>query len=85
MEEQEAHVGSLYIMRPEPTPLLEAAQLQTDLRRAGMEPCAWVINGSLSAAGPTEPLRRQRADAELEQRWNRKVHEQWTSRAVIVP
>ena len=29
----------------------EAAQLQTDLRRAGIEPFAWVINASMAASG----------------------------------
>ena len=68
---------------PEPAPVLEAAQLRTELRGIGIEPFAWGIHGSLAAAGPTDPLRRQRADAELEQ--IRKVHEPLTHRAVIVP
>ncbi len=33
----------------ETTPVLEAAGLQQDLRRAGIEPRAWVINNSLAA------------------------------------
>ncbi|HHT8253848.1 TPA: ArsA-related P-loop ATPase, partial [Citrobacter braakii] len=32
------------------TPVLEAANLQQDLRRAGIEPWAWVVNNSLAAA-----------------------------------
>lgn len=50
---------------PETTPVLEAEGLQADLRRAGIEPWAWVINSSLAAAEPTDPLLAARADAEL--------------------
>jgi arsenite-transporting ATPase len=34
----------------ETTPVLEAANLQQDLRRAGIEPWAWVVNNSLAVA-----------------------------------
>src|SRR5574343_1293487 len=33
----------------ETTPVLEAANLQADLRRAGIEPWAWVVNNSVAA------------------------------------
>ena len=49
---------------PETTPVLEAEALQADLRRAGIEPWAWVVNASLAAAGPTDPLLVARAAAE---------------------
>jgi hypothetical protein len=39
--------------------------LQTDLRRAGIDPWAWVINNSIAAAAPSSALLRQRAGAEL--------------------
>ena len=45
---------------PETTPLLEAAHLQDDLRRAGIEPWAWIINSSLAAAQTRQPLLRAR-------------------------
>ncbi len=45
----------------ETTPVLEAANLQEDLRRAGIEPWAWVINNSVAAAHPRSALLRQRA------------------------
>jgi len=51
----------------ETTPVLEAAGLQDDLRRAGIEPWAWVVNNSLAAAKPTTPLLRRRAATELDQ------------------
>lgn len=49
----------------ETTPVLEAANLQADLKRAGIEPWAWVINNSLAACAPASPLLRQRARNEL--------------------
>ncbi len=48
----------------ETTPVLEAAGLQADLRRAGIEPWAWVVNQSLAAAAPISPLLRARAASE---------------------
>ncbi|UYN82688.1 MAG: arsenical pump-driving ATPase [Microcella sp.] len=51
----------------ETTPVLEAAELQADLARAGITPWAWVINNSVAAAQPESPFLRQRARAELEQ------------------
>ena len=73
----------LLVTLPEPTPVLEAAQLQADLRRADIEPFAWVINASLAAAYPTDPVLVQRAYAELEQ--IQRVQEQFARRVVIVP
>ncbi|HJV84245.1 MAG TPA: arsenical pump-driving ATPase [Noviherbaspirillum sp.] len=51
----------------ETTPVLEAANLQDDLRRAGIEPWAWIINNSLAFAHPASALLRQRAATELPQ------------------
>jgi arsenite-transporting ATPase len=55
----------LVVTLAETTPVLEAANLQADLRRAGIEPWAWVINNSVAAAHPHSPLLRQRARNEL--------------------
>ena len=55
----------LLVTLAETTPVLEAANLQADLRRAGIEPWAWVINNSIAAARPQSPLLRQRAQNEL--------------------
>lgn len=55
----------LLVTLAETTPVLEAANLQTDLRRAGIEPWAWVINNSVAAAPVHSPLLRQRAKNEL--------------------
>ncbi len=51
----------------ETTPVLEAANLQQDLRRAGIEPWAWVINNSVAASQPRAALLRQRAQNELKE------------------
>ncbi|MVU78068.1 arsenical pump-driving ATPase [Nocardia sp. ET3-3] len=55
----------LLITLPETTPVLEALDLQTDLERAGIHPWAWIINNSLTAAAPSDPLLQRRANAEL--------------------
>jgi arsenite-transporting ATPase len=54
----------LLVTLAETTPVLEAANLQADLRRAGIEPWAWVVNHSVAAAQPSSPLLRQRAHNE---------------------
>ena len=67
---------------PETTPVLEAESLQADLRRAGIEPWAWVINSSLSAASPKDPLLVARA-AEEQQHVERV--QKSVSRVAIIP
>lgn len=57
----------LIVTLPETTPVREAAALQDDLRRAGIEPFAWVVNRSLAAASPTDPLLVARGAAEATQ------------------
>lgn len=59
--QDQAQTKVLIVTLAETTPVLEAAGLQDDLRRAGIEPWAWVINNSLCAASPRSPLLRQRA------------------------
>ncbi|MBK5206778.1 MAG: arsenical pump-driving ATPase, partial [Polaromonas sp.] len=55
----------LLVTLAETTPVLEAANLQADLRRAGIEPWAWIINNSVAAASVTSPLLQQRARNEV--------------------
>lgn len=73
----------LIVTLPETTPVLEAAALQKDLRRAGIEPWAWVINASLAAARPHDPLLIVRACAELPHL--HRVQVELASRVAIVP
>ncbi|MGD2063529.1 MAG: arsenical pump-driving ATPase [Nitrospirota bacterium] len=54
----------LLVTLPETTPVAEAEVLAADLRRAEMVPYAWVVNGSLAAAHPRDPLLAARAAAE---------------------
>lgn len=51
----------------ETTPVLQARALQDDLRRAKIEPYAWVINKSLLPLGTRDPLLRQRLLGEQKQ------------------
>jgi len=45
---------------PEATPVHEAVALQTDLRRAGIEPAGWIVNQSLAPLTVTDPVLTQR-------------------------
>lgn len=51
----------------ETTPVLEAANLQEDLRRAKIEPWAWIVNNSLTNAHTSSSLLSTRARRELPQ------------------
>jgi arsenite-transporting ATPase len=46
----------ILVALPETTPVSEASALQDDLRRAKIEPFAWVINRTLAASGTTDPM-----------------------------
>ncbi len=51
----------------EATPVSQAAALQDDLRRAKIEPFAWLVNKSLLAAGTEDPLLQARLMGETKQ------------------
>jgi arsenite-transporting ATPase len=73
----------LIVTLPEATPVHEAASLQRDLRRAEIEPYAWVINQVLSPLQLTDPLMKQRQLHE--QKYLREVKEVQASRVAIIP
>lgn len=73
----------LLVTLPETTPVLEAANLQEDLRRAGIEPWAWLINNSLAVARTTSPLLKVRARHEVAQ--IDKVQRGLASRLALIP
>ena len=73
----------LLVTLAETTPVLEAAHLQADLRRAQIEPFAWVVNSSLAAAGTNDPCLHQRVAAEVEQ--IELVRERHANKVAIVP
>ena len=61
------HTRVILVTLPETTPVSEAAALQEDLRRAGIEPFGWVINKCLIASGTHDPLLRLRLAKERTQ------------------
>lgn len=78
-----ARTKVLLVTLAETTPVLEAANLQDDLRRAKIEPWAWIINNSLALANPIAPLLCQRASAELPQ--IEAVATRYATRWAVVP
>jgi arsenite-transporting ATPase len=58
------YTSVLVVTLAEATPVHEAAALQADLRRAGIEPAAWVVNQSLAATEVSDPVLVARAAAE---------------------
>jgi len=73
----------LIVTLAETTPVLEAAALQADLRRTGIEPWAWVINSSLAVRSPRDPLLAARAQSERPQ--IDKVRNELAKRVALVP
>jgi arsenite-transporting ATPase len=73
----------LIVTLPEATPVHEAAALQADLRRAQIEPFAWVINQSFAESGSRDPLLVARGRNEIQ--YVREVAEQHSKRAALVP
>ncbi len=73
----------LVVTLPEATPVHEAAALQDDLRRAGIEPFAWVINQSFAESGSRDPLLMARGADELS--YIREVSGKFSKRTAIVP
>jgi arsenite-transporting ATPase len=73
----------LLVTLPEATPVHEAAQLQDDLLRAGIEPFAWVVNQSFAGAGISDPVLRERG---LRERlYLTEVHERLARRIAWAP
>ncbi|MCX7071453.1 MAG: arsenical pump-driving ATPase [Gammaproteobacteria bacterium] len=57
----------ILVTLPEVTPVSQAAALQDDLRRARIEPYAWVVNKSLLASETRDPLLKARLEGERRQ------------------
>jgi len=62
-----AYTKIILVTLPEATPVSQAAALQEDLRRANIEPYAWVLNKSVLAAGTRDPLLAARLVGERKQ------------------
>ncbi|MBM7604293.1 arsenite-transporting ATPase [Metabacillus crassostreae] len=67
----------------EATPVLEAARLQEDLKRANIEPKWWVINQSLYATKTKDQILLGRANAE--KAWIDKVKNELAAQSAIIP
>lgn len=73
----------LVVTLPEATPVHEAATLQQDLRRAHIEPFAWIINQSFADADLSDPVLVSRGLGELP--YLREVTGELATRTAIVP
>jgi arsenite-transporting ATPase len=72
----------LLVTLPEATPVHEAASLQADLKRAHIEPFAWIINQSMARVQTTDPVLLARGNDEIP--YIREVSEQLSRRTAIV-
>jgi arsenite-transporting ATPase len=68
---------------PEVTPVSQAAALQEDLRRARIEPYAWVLNKSLAVSGTRDPVLLARLEGERRQ--TARIARGLARRTFIVP
>ena len=73
----------LIVALPETTPISEAAKLQDDLRRSGIEPYAWIANQSMAATEVSDPLLKQRAAEEVP--LLKKIEEEHAKRLYSIP
>ncbi|QEG21733.1 arsenical pump-driving ATPase [Mariniblastus fucicola] len=73
----------LIVALPEATPVHEATQLQEDLRRAEIEPYAWVINQSFQSLDVSDPVLLQRKQNEVP--FVREVRDSLSNRLAILP
>jgi arsenite/tail-anchored protein-transporting ATPase len=73
----------LVVTLAQSTPVLEAERLQADLRRAAIEPWAWVVNRSLAAAGTSDLVLAQLAAAEAPHL--ERVDSELAPRLAVVP
>jgi arsenite-transporting ATPase len=73
----------ILVTLPETTPVSEAAALQEDLRRAKIEPFAWVINRSLAGTGTTDPMLRARIRGEVQQ--IKRVERDFARKTYLLP
>jgi arsenite-transporting ATPase len=73
----------ILVALPETTPVSEAANLQDDLRRAQIEPWAWVVNRAMARTGTTDPLLQKRITSELRQL--ARLHNGLAARLYLLP
>ncbi len=78
-----AYTRIILVTLPETTPVSQAQALQDDLRRAQIEPFAWVINKSVLAADTTDPVLRARLEGERKQM--ERISRGLATRTFVVP
>jgi arsenite-transporting ATPase len=78
-----AYTKIILVTLPETTPVLQAEALQEDLRRAQIEPFAWVINKSILAANTHDPLLQARLAGETKQMT--RVEHDLARKAYVLP
>lgn len=73
----------ILVTLPEITPVSQAQALQDDLRRAQIEPFAWLVNKSVLAAGTNDPLLAARLSGERKQM--ERIANGLSNRIFVVP
>lgn len=73
----------ILVALPEVTPVSQASALQEDLRRANIEPYAWVLNRSILAAKTKDPLLLARLQGEAKQM--NRIHDGLSSNVFAIP
>ncbi len=73
----------LIVTLPEATPVHEAAALQADLKRAGINPYGWIINRSFAATGTRDPVLAAKGLHELE--YIEEVCRDFSQHTVLAP
>ncbi len=73
----------LIVTLPEVTPVSQAAALQEDLRRANIEPYAWILNRSLAVSGTKDPVLLARVESERRQA--ARIAQGLSRRTFVVP
>lgn len=73
----------LLVTLPEATPVHEAARLQDDLRRAGIQPYAWIVNQSFAAEGFHDPVLVERGLREAP--YVAEVRDHLATRLAVIP
>jgi arsenite-transporting ATPase len=73
----------ILVALPEVTPVSQASALQEDLRRANIEPYAWVLNRSILAAKTKDPLLLARLQGEAKQM--NRIHDGLSNNVFVIP
>ncbi|MBL8891428.1 MAG: arsenical pump-driving ATPase [Planctomycetaceae bacterium] len=73
----------LIVTLPEPTPVHEAAELQRDLRRASIQPYAWIVNQVLRWLPITDPLLMQKRSRE--EKYLQEVTKIHAEKVAVIP